>query len=159
MRKMLFTRLRHDRRGMGFIEMALATPLLALLFLGMVDLSKIVAANIDLEQAAQRTTDYALARRPASASTTYLETEAANASGQSSSNIRVELFLECDGTKQTSFTGSCASGSTTHRFVSVEIDRQVDTGFNWRGMAAIFAGGNGSYRPVTVTGDSVVRIQ
>ena len=43
-----------DERGNSFLETALAAPLLASLFVGMVDVSRAVSAKIDLEQAAQR---------------------------------------------------------------------------------------------------------
>ena len=154
-----FQRLARDERGIGFLEMAIAAPVLALIFLGIVDISRIVATNIDLEQAAQRTTDFALARRPTNGSTGYLVTEAVAASGRPSGDITVEVFLECNGVKASSFTSVCVPGEVAKRFVSVEIEQTVSTGFNWRAMAAVFGTGSGTYRPVTVTGDSIVRIQ
>jgi Flp pilus assembly protein TadG len=152
-------RLIRDQSGVGFVELSLVAPLLALLFLGMVDLSQIVAARIDLEQAAQRTTDYALGKRPPNGSTSYLVNEAVAASGVPSGDVSVTLTLECDGTVQSSFTGSCSTGQETRRFATVAIRRTVDTGFNWRAMAAIFTGQSAAYTPITVTGDSVVRLQ
>ena len=96
-----FQRLLRDQNGVGFVELALAAPLLALMFLGMIDLSVIVATRVDLEQAAQRTTDFALAKRPPNGNTAYLVTEAKAASGVTSdSDVTVTLTLECDGTVQ-----------------------------------------------------------
>lgn len=152
-------RLARDCSGIGFVELALAAPLLALLFLGMIDLSNVVSTRIDLELAAQRTTDYALARRPINGNNSYLVSEASTASGVPSSDIVVELILECDGTRQSSFASSCVAGQEQKRFVSVAISKQVSTGFNWRAMGAMFNGGNSTYAPVTVTGDSFVRLQ
>lgn len=152
-------KLARDCSGVGFIELALTAPLLALLFLGMIDLSSVVSTRIDLEQAAQRTTDYALAKRPPNGNTSYLVNEASTASGVPSSDIVVELILECDGTRQSSFTGSCTSGQVQKRFVSVAISKSVSTGFNWRALGAMFNGGNSTYSPVRVTGDSLVRLQ
>ena len=155
-----FQRLIRDQNGVGFVELALVAPLVALLFLGMVDLSKIVATRVDLEQAAQRTTDFALAKRPPNGNTAYLVTEAKSASGVTNSgDVTVTLTLECDGTVQSNFTDNCSAGEVTARFAEVAIRKQVATGFNWRAVAALFGGGNGTYRPVTVTGDSVVRLQ
>ena len=148
-----------DCSGVGFVELALAAPLLALMFLGMVDLSIIVATRIDLEQAAQRTTDYALAKRPTSANVNYLITEAMNASGRPATDIRVEFILECDGTQGYSFNSNCTPGQLQKRFVSVEIDQPVSTGFNWRNLGAMFSGATVPYEPTTVTGDSIVRLQ
>ncbi|MEZ5682036.1 MAG: TadE/TadG family type IV pilus assembly protein [Erythrobacter sp.] len=152
-------RLFRDQSGVGFIELALAAPLLALMFLGMIDMSKVVATRVDLEQAAQRTTDLALAKRPPNGNTGYLVSEAVAASGLSSSNVTVKLTCECDGVVQNKYTDSCASGEVTKRFASVSIQTQVATGFNWRIVGAMFSGGNASYTPITVVGDSVVRLQ
>lgn len=152
-------RLIRDKSGVGFIELALVAPILALMFLGMVDLSRIVATRIDLEQAAQRTTDFALAKRPPNGSTTYLVEEAKTAAGVSASDVTVRLTLECDGTVQTNFTSDCAAGQETRRFATVAIRKTIDTGFNWRGMASIFTGRSSAYVPITVVGDSVVRLQ
>ena len=81
-----FQRLIRDQNGVGFVELALTAPLLALLFLGMIDLSTVVATRVDLEQAAQRTTDYALAKRPPNGNTAYLVAEAKAASGVTSNS-------------------------------------------------------------------------
>lgn len=152
-------KLTRDCSGIGFVELALAAPLLALLFLGMVDLSSVVSNRIDLEQAAQRTTDFALAKRPTNGNATYLVNEAATASGAATGDIDVQLILECDGNRQASFTSSCLAGEVQKRFVSVAISRNVSTGFNWRAMGAMFSGGSAAYAPVRVTGDSLVRLQ
>lgn len=160
MAKAFIQRLNRDQQGVGFVELALVAPLIALLFLGMTDLSKVISTRVDLEQAAQRTTDFALAKRPPNGDTTYLVNEAKNASGVTdSNNVTVKLVLECDGTAQPNFTAQCAPGQITARFANVAIRKTVSTGFNWRAIAAMFGGSSAEYRPVTVTGDSVVRLQ
>ena len=152
-------RLLRDQSGVGFVELALAAPLLALMFLGMIDMSNVIATRVDLEQAAQRTTDLALAKRPPNGSTAYLTAEAVAASGVPASDVTVTLTCECDGVVQSKFTDSCATGQVTKRFASVSIKKQVSTGFNWRIVGAMFSGGSASYTPITVVGDSVVRLQ
>ena len=152
-------KLYRDCSGVGFIELALTAPLLAVLFLGMVDLSVIVSTRIELEQAAQRTTDYALAKRPTSTDVSYLVTEAVNASGRPARDVRVQFILECDGVQGFGFNSNCVAGQLQKRFVSVEIDQPVQTGFNWRNMAAWFGGTRVPYEATTVTGDSIVRLQ
>ena len=155
-----FQRLLRDQNGVGFVELALVAPLLALMFLGMVDLSKIIATRVDLEQAAQRTTDYALAKRPPNGNTGYLVAEAKAASGVTADgDVTVSLTLECDGTVQANFTDNCATGEVTARFASVAIRKTVATGFNWRAIASMLSAGQAAYQPVTVTGDSIVRLQ
>ncbi|WP_369027241.1 TadE/TadG family type IV pilus assembly protein [Qipengyuania sp. RANM35] len=152
-------RLLRDQSGIGFVELALVAPLLALMFLGMIDMSKVIATRVDLEQAAQRTTDLALGKRPPNGNTAYLVSEAVAASGVPSSDVTVTLTCECDGVVQNKFTNMCSSGQVTRRFATVSIKKQVSTGFNWRIVGAMFTGGSATYTPITVIGDSVVRLQ
>lgn len=157
----LARRLARDERGLGMVEMALTAPLLLLLSLGMIDISNLVAANIDLEQAAQRTTDYALAERPKNSNTTYLRDEAIKASGLEAKNVTVTLFLECDGLAQ-DFNSACLPGESQARFASVAITRLVPTMVNWRAFQSYFSSGQTegeTVSAVNVTGDSVVRFQ
>lgn len=147
-----------DVQAVAIIELALAAPLLMLLFVGMVDLSVLVSEKLDLEQAAQRTTDYALAKRPTNANGSYLATEAAASAGVPLQNVTVQLFLECNGVRQASFDTPCVAGQIQARFASVEIRRQVQLVFNWTNMAGFF-GSSAQAGEVLIAGDSVVRFQ
>jgi len=150
--------LRRDDRGVALVELALSLPLLMLLCLGMIDVSRLVAAKIDLEQAAQQTTDYVLAKRPTDGKTARFVTEAASASGVASSGVTVQLYLECDGVLQGAVTGICATDQTTARYAYISIAKNVATEFNWTGFATMF---DGKTHPSTVkvVGDSTVRYQ
>lgn len=147
-----------DSAGFGAMELGLALPFLLLMCLGMIDASNLISTKIDYEQAAQRTTDFALAKRPTNSSTTYLVNEAVNASGLGADDITVELFLECDGVKQSNFNSVCEDGEASGRFVSVEISKDVATRFDWSALSRLigYKAFNGT---VTVTGDSLVRFQ
>ncbi len=147
-----------DRSGMGAMELGLASPFLLLLSLGMIDASTLIRTKIDYEQAAQRTTDFALAKRPTSKSTTYLVAEAKRASGLAESDVSVELFLECDGVRQSDFDNVCADGEIPARYVSVEVANDVATYFDWSALARII-GYKAFSNTVKVTGDSEVRFQ
>lgn len=151
-------KIRSDTTGFGAMELGLALPFLLLLCLGMIDASHMISTKIDYEQAAQRTTDFALARRPTNDNTSYLVTEAKNASGLEADDIDVEIFLECNGTKQADFDSVCPSGQASARYVSVEIERDVPTRFDWSVFGKI-VGQRGFNSKVTVTGDSLVRFQ
>lgn len=151
-------RLRADRKGFGAMELALSLPFVLFLCLGMIDAFGLVAAKIDYERAAQRTTDFALAKRPNTADGTYLKTVAKSAAGVTDSDVTVEIFLECDGTRNSSFTASCAPGEETARFVSVLISKAQLTRFDWASLSQFF-GFQSFPNSVTVTGDSLVRIQ
>lgn len=156
--KRLARRLRGDSEGIALVEMALSLPLLMLLCVGMIDISRLVSTKIDLEQAAQQTADYVLARRPSSGSTTIYSTEAISASGLPSSGVTVRLFLECDGVQQANFTDICPDDETMARFAYISLREQVETEFNWTGFASMFDGVQRS-STVTVVGDATVRFQ
>jgi Flp pilus assembly protein TadG len=49
-----FPRLSQDERGASIVELALVTPILASLLIGMVDLSRAYSYKLNLEQGAQR---------------------------------------------------------------------------------------------------------
>ncbi|WP_284125912.1 TadE/TadG family type IV pilus assembly protein [Parerythrobacter aestuarii] len=153
-----FSRLWHDNRGFGAMELGLASPFLFLLSLGMIDASMLIGTKIEYEQAAQRTTDFALAKRPNSSDGTYLRNEAATASGVDAQYITVEIYRTCNGTRQGTFDGACNSGESLARYVNVSISQPVMTEFDWSAMAQVL-GINAFGRAVTVSGDSLVRIQ
>jgi Flp pilus assembly protein TadG len=157
-RKSLPHRLLRDNAGTGVMELALALPVLLLLLLGTIDTSRMIADKLDMEQAAQRTTDYALAKRPDSSNGTYLQNEAASAAGVPTSDVTVDIWLECDGVRQTDFSTACAAGQQQARYASVTIDKPVATLFNWSSLASFF-GSKVLPASVTVQGDSVVRFQ
>lgn len=147
-----------DSAGTGALELALALPVLLLLMTGMIDMSRVISARIDMEQAAIRATDYALAIRPTSSNSSYIRNEAATAAGVPVKDVTVEIFLECDGVRQANFNSVCASGEDQARLVSVEIVRTVDSAVDWTSIAGLF-GKNAGDSDITVTGNSVVRFQ
>lgn len=151
-------KLQRDKRAFGAMELALSLPFVLFLSLGMIDAFGLVATKIDYERAAQRTTDFAQAKRPNTADGTYLKTVAKSAAGITDSDVTIEIFLECDGTRQSDFTGSCAPGDETARYVSVLISKAKQTRFDWAALSSVF-GFTGFPRSITVTGDSMVRIQ
>lgn len=164
MKKEFLTTLRRlvtDDRGFGAMELGLAMPFLMLLCLGMIDASTLIGTKIDYEQAAQRTTDLAFAKRPNSDNGreyAFYVAEAKSAAGVEADNVNVDIFLECDGVRQDDFQAGCTAGETPNRFVSVQISNQVATQFDWAGLAGLI--GFTNFPPkVTVVGDSLVRIQ
>lgn len=152
-------RLVADRGGASAIELAVVLPVLLLLLFGTIDLSRMVAGRLDLEQAAQRTTDLALAVRPKSADGTYLQNEGMSAAGVPSSNVTVDVFLECDGTKQSDFNAICSTGQARARFVSVVIVKDVQPIFDWASLSEFLGLNLMPSSGLQVTGDSVVRFQ
>ncbi|WP_067736606.1 TadE/TadG family type IV pilus assembly protein [Novosphingobium naphthalenivorans] len=147
-----------DRKGAAVVELGLVLPVILFLFAGIVDVSRYVCAKIDVEQAAQRTTAFALAKRPTSSSVAYLIPEATAAAGVPSSNVTAELFLECNGVRQSKYDNPCPAGETSGRFVRVSIRRAVAFQFNWTALAGML-GMKSMGSNITVTGNSLMRIQ
>jgi Flp pilus assembly protein TadG len=150
-------RLFRENRGSAVIELSFVLPIVLLMFAGMIDVTRVAMAMIDAEQAAQRTTDLALAILPDGNRTSYLIDEAVAATGVERSDVTAQLILECDGTS-TDFEQGCAAGEVSARYASVSIDQEVDMLFDWHSLSTMF---NSDVLPssVTVTGDSVVRFQ
>lgn len=143
-------------RGVSVVELAMILPFLLMLALGTADVAIGYAGKLALEQAAQRTTDLALARRPNDGNITYLTDEAVAASGQPNGNVTVEAFLECGGVRQSSFTGTCATGLPA-RVVSVRIIKNHKFLFDYGKLTAVF-GRRLMPNEVVISGDSMVRM-
>ena len=143
-----------DERGNSFLEMALAAPLMASLFVGMVDVSRAVSAKLDLEQAAQRAVEKVQAT---DFKTTYASTiqSEATAAGGTGSTATVDYWLECnnDGVHLDYDTGSCTTGQSYARYVRVDIQKAFTPLYG-----SMFPGAN-SNGTVTVKGKAVVRVQ
>ena len=149
----LLRRLARDERGTSLIELSFIIPVLILLGVGASDLALCYAQGLKLQQAAARTMELAIASGTNNISSSALQTEASTASGVATGNITVDLWLECDGVRQGSFTGSCA-GSSPSRFASVTI---TDT-YNWMFEQIVPSWNNQPYS-VPLKGYAEVRIQ
>jgi Flp pilus assembly protein TadG len=143
-------------RGVSFVELAMVLPFLLMLVLGTADVAIGYAGKLALEQAAQRTTDLALARRPTDGNTAHLVAEAAAASGQPAGNVTVDAFRECGGVRQSTFAGACTTGLPA-RVISVRIVKNHKFLFDYGKLTAIF-GSRLMPNEVVLSGDSVVRM-
>lgn len=150
--------LRRDERGTGTIELALSVPILAFILVGAVDMGMGYTERLALQQAANRTLETGVARGRVSDSYSYLQAIGATNSGQPSSNVTIDNWLECDGTKQSSFDGTCGSNQQSARYISVKITGTHTPSFNYNGLARRFGDTNlgGS---VPIAGFAAVRIQ
>ena len=147
-----------NERGVSAVELGISLPILLMLTVGAVDVSNLISARLDLEQAAQRTTDLALASRPRTSNGDYLVAEAAAASGQPARNVSVDIFLECDGVRQPDFAAACPDDELRARFASVSIRRDYRPMFDYSKLAALF-GRRMLSSSIRISGDSVVRFQ
>lgn len=108
------------------IEFALFAPILALMAVGISDMAMGYSTKLQVEQAVYR----ALEKVTIGTDRTdfdYLRAEAAAADGDGgiqASDVTVDKWLECDGTRQADFNGACTPAQDTARYVTVTV--------NWR---------------------------
>ena len=149
----LAARLSAHRHGTSTIELALLSPILAVVLAGSVDCARLVSAKLSLQQAAERTAELATSGNVASAAFTSLQSEAATAANVPSSSVTVSYWLECDFTKQSAFDGTCTAGQQVGRYASIAIASSYTPTFAWL-LHAI--GQSGS---IPITANASVRVQ
>jgi Flp pilus assembly protein TadG len=127
--------LARDERGTSLIEFGFLAPFLALLTMGVIDLSRGLADRFALQQAVNRSLELVQAR-PAVAGDdatdvdySFVRTEAASAAGVPASQVILTRWLECDGVEQPSVTGTCADGEDVARYLRVHISKDFHGDF------------------------------
>jgi Flp pilus assembly protein TadG len=110
-----------DDRGAAIMELALVAPIIASLLIGMVDLSRAYSYKLQLEQAAQRAIEKVQQYQTSTSTYGTLQTEAATAAGVPTSNVTIDYWLECNGTRAASYDSVCAGGQTYARWVTVTV--------------------------------------
>jgi Flp pilus assembly protein TadG len=113
--------LARDERGASIIELALVAPILASLLVGMVDLSRAYSYKLQLEQAAQRAIEKVQQYQTTTSTYGTLQSEAATAAGVPTSNVTIDYWLECNGTRAASYDSVCSGGQTYARWVTVTV--------------------------------------
>lgn len=152
-----FLRIGRDERGVSVVEFAMFVPVLALMILGTIDLARGLAADFRIEQAAQRTIELAtLGNRPLG-DYSFLRAEAASAAGVPVANVTLDQWLECNNTRQTSFSGACTAGQQTARYITISVFTDYTPMFEWIPfIGRVATAANGKIR---LTADSGVRVQ
>lgn len=141
-------------RGNSFVEMALVSPLIAALLMGMVDISRAVSTKLKLVQSSQRAVELVQSSGFVYSNMSALETEAETAAG-AGSEATATAWLECGSSStQLSFTSTCADGEPYSRHVRVTITKPFTPLF----ASPYFPGANndGTY---TITGKAGMRVQ
>ena len=148
-----------DERGNSFVEMAFIVPILTTLFFGMVDISRAVSTDLQLEQATQHTIEriQAIGTQYKTTNNSTYQADAAAAAGVNTSNVTVSSWLECsnDGVKLDYDSGTCSSGTAPFaRYVTVSVQKNFTPLFGTR----FFPGAN-SDGTFTLRSTAGVRIQ
>lgn len=144
------------RRGASGAEMALIAPVLGgLLFVAM-DLGLAFWSKLQLEQAAQRGVELALA--PGTIGTgdfAHLDGDVRAAYGKPVTSVTVDNWLECDGQRQSNWNSFCPAGQTFARYVAVQVQAEYVPAYSFGGLLA----GSGSNGGFVLTGDASARLQ
>jgi Flp pilus assembly protein TadG len=126
-----FLQLRRDQRGTAIIELALAAPVLAILTIGVTDISIAYGKKLQLEQAAQRAIEKVAQTTGENTVTDTIKSEAVcqynGMNGSScktapitSDNVSVTFKLTCNGV-DTTWTLDCAGGETEVRYITTTV--------------------------------------
>ena len=116
-----FARIARDDRGASIIELALVAPILASLLIGMVDMSRAYSYKLNLEQSAQRVIEKVQQYQSTTSTYDTLQSEAAAAAGVPVSDVTIDYWLECDGSRQSDYNTSCSGSQTYARWVTVSV--------------------------------------
>lgn len=149
----LARRLLANRRATSTIELALLSPILMVVLTGAVDCARLAATKLRLQQAAERTAELATSGTIGSTAFTSLQSEAAAAASVPSSNVTVTYWLECDGTHQNAFDGTCSTGQQVGRYASITIAGSYTPTF------AVLLRQAGVDGTIPVSGAASVRVQ
>ena len=156
--------LRDDETGASIIEMALVSPFIAALLVGIVDVSRAYSDRLMLEQAAQRAIEMVEQQRTVGTDYGDIADEAAAHAGitATSTNPAISQWLECssDGgqtwTSQgaDSLASECPNGTDLPaRYVSISIQKSFTPLFSNKYLGA---NADGTY---TLTAQAGIRVQ
>lgn len=110
-----------DDRGAAVIELALVAPILALMTIGIIDVSQAFNRRLTLEQAAQRAIEKVMQTTGETTAEDTIKEEAAAQGDVSEDDVTVSYRLECNGTAQENFDIECAEGQTESRYLMVSV--------------------------------------
>lgn len=144
-----------DRSGASAVEFIMVGALLMSMLQATMDMSLAYSTRLKLEQAAGRTAELVTAPGTVALNYTNLGDEASSAYGETLTSVTIDNWLECSGTRNASFTGSCATIEQTARYVSITLVDEYMPLFNWGGLIS----GSGPHNGFEVSGDATVRIQ
>ena len=145
------TALCRDRRGAAVVELAIIAPMIALLTVGVVDLSNGFSKKLKIEQASQRAIEKIMNTSASDTIEATLAAEAAHQGDVPIDQVQVSYRLECDGTQTDA--EECPEDQESTQWVSVTVTDSYEPMF-----ARYFSGidGDGTYHLSATAG---VRIQ
>ena len=113
-------KLARSKRGAATVELALISPILATLLIGVVDVTTAFNRKLELEQAVQRSIERVMQTTTDETVEANIKNEAATAAGIDEDDVIVTYTLTCNGT-ETDYDTDCASGEAEVRYVNVSV--------------------------------------
>lgn len=106
-------RITGDRAGTAIVETAIIMPVLIMLSLGFIDLTRAVVFKLGLKQDVQTGAAFVLANYPNTPSDSQIQTQISNASGLPASQITITRWTDCNSVSEPTIQ-SCPN-STDYR--------------------------------------------
>ncbi len=134
MRRLLPT-LARDERGTSLIEFGFLAPFLALLTMGVIDLSRGLAERFAIQQAVNRGLELVQSRPALVAGDdsdvdySFVTAEVAAAAGVPAAQVTLTRWLECDGKDEGDVNGTCDDGEDTARYLRVRVTKNFNAEF------------------------------
>jgi Flp pilus assembly pilin Flp len=111
-------RFARSERGAATIELALISPVLATLLIGVVDVTTAFNRKLELEQAIQRSIERIMQTTTDLPVEDNIKQEAADAAGIDADSVIVDYTLTCNGV-DTPYDNDCADGEAEVRYIDV----------------------------------------
>lgn len=126
--------LARDERGTSLVEFGFFAPVLAVLAMGIIDLSRGIAERFALQQAVNRSLELVQARPALAAATatdldySFAVAEAQAAAGPDAT-VTMTRWLECNGVEAANVTDTCPAGQDPARYLRIRITKNFDADF------------------------------
>jgi len=150
-----------DERGLGLIEIAALAPFLALLAVGVIDITGAVTKRVKIQYAVSRTVELAAAHGLQQSKTAdaydfdFYKQHAATAAGISADQVSTDFWLECGsaGVRQPASVKLCPVGQTSAQYLKLIVNSSFTPMFSIRALGGAVGS---SYTIVT---EAAVRVQ
>ena len=134
----LLPNLARDERGTSLIEFGFLAPFLALLTMGVIDLSRGLAERFALQQGVNQGLELIQAR-PAVADADsgevdydFVKDEVVARTGVSADQVTLERWLECDGGNPKAVTETCTGTEDVARYLRVRVTKNFTGEFYYK---------------------------
>lgn len=116
------SRLRKDSRGVAAIELGLIAPVLAVMVVGVIDISNGINRKLHLEQAAQRSLEMVLQTTGDDTVEAAIVQQVVQQAEVPAESVTVTRRLECNRVQIADFTQECAANQIEARYIMVTIN-------------------------------------